>query len=150
MKVVLKEDVQGTGKKGDIVKVADGFARNYLIARGLAVGADAKALNDITNAKLAQEHRAHELRAVAQEAAARLNEKTVKITAKAGQGGKLFGSVTAKEVAAQIAKEYGEGVDKKKVSLESDIKGFGTFTAEIKLYQGITAKMYIVVSEEQA
>lgn len=149
MKVVLKADVHGSGKKGDIVNVADGYARNFLIKKGLAVEASAQALNDIKNAKLAQEHHLQEQRAAAEAAAKKLNEKTVKILAKAGQGGKLFGSVTAKEIAAEIEKTYGETVDKKKISLESDIKSFGTFTAEVKLFQGVMAKVYVVVSEEQ-
>jgi large subunit ribosomal protein L9 len=148
MKVVLKQDVRGTGKKGDIVNVADGYARNFLIVRGLAVEASAQALNDIKNARLAQEHHAQQLREQAQETAKKLNEKTIKITAKAGQGGKLFGSITSKEIAAEIEKVFGESVDKKKISLENDIKGFGTFTAEIKLHPGVSAKIYIVVSEE--
>lgn len=147
MKVVLKADVNGSGKKGDIVNVADGYARNFLIVRGLAVEASAKALNDIKNLKQAQEHRVLELHEQAKGTADKLNEKTIKLTAKAGQGGKLFGSVTAKEIAAEIEREYGEAVDKKKITLESDIKGFGTFTAEIKLAQGVSAKLYVVVSE---
>lgn len=148
MKVVLKQDVRGTGKKGDVVNVADGYARNFLIVRGLAVEASAQALNDIKNANLAKEHHARELREQAEAAAKKLNEKTVKITAKAGQGGKLFGSITSKEIAAEIEKTLGESVDKKKINLESDIKGFGTFTAEVKLHTGISAKVHVVVSEE--
>ena len=148
MKVVLKADVHGSGKKGDVVNVADGYARNFLIKKGLAVEASAQALNDIKNAKLAQEHHQQELHDAAEATAKKLNEKTVKLTAKAGAGGKLFGSITAKEIAAEIEKVYGEKVDKKKMSLESEIKGFGTFTAEIKLHPGISAKVYVVVSEE--
>lgn len=148
MKVVLKQDVRGTGKKGDIVNVADGYARNFLIVRGLAVEASAQALNDIKNARLAQEHHAQQLREQAEDTAKKLNEKTIRITAKAGQGGKLFGSITSKEIASEIEKAFGESVDKKKISLENDIKGFGTFTAEIKLHPGVSAKVYVVVSEE--
>lgn len=148
MKVVLKADVHGSGKKGDIVNVADGYARNFLIARGLAVQANAQTLNDIKNANLAKEHHQKALHDAAQETAQKLNEKTVKLTAKAGQGGKLFGSITSKEIAAEIEKEYGQKVDKKKISLESDIKGFGTYTAEVRTHPGIVAKVYVVVSEE--
>lgn len=148
MKVVLREDVHGSGKKGDVVNVADGYAKNFLIKKGLAVEASAQALNDIKNAKLAQEHHQKELHDAAEATAKKLNEKTVKLTAKAGAGGKLFGSITAKEIAAEIEKVYGETVDKKKISLESEIKGFGTFTAEVKLHPGISAKIYVVVSEE--
>ncbi len=148
MKVVLKADIKGTGKKGDIVNVADGYGRNYLLARGLAVEANAKALNDIKNVRLAQEHHAQEQLDAAKAAAAKLEGKTIRLTARAGQGGKLFGSVTSKEIAAEIESKFGETVDKKKIMLESEIKSFGTFTAEVKLHPGVTAKVYITVSEE--
>lgn len=148
MKVVLKADIKGTGKKGDIVNVADGYGRNYLLARGLAVEANAKALNDIKNVRLAQEHHAQEQLDAAKAAAAKMDGKTIRLTARAGQGGKLFGSVTSKEVAAEIESKFGETVDKKKIVLESEIKSFGTFTAEIKLHPGVTAKVYVAVSEE--
>lgn len=147
MKVVLKADVKGTGKKGDVVNVADGYARNFLLAKGLAIQASEQALNDIKNVKLAQEHHAKELKEAAEKAALKINEKSVQITAKAGQGGKLFGSITAKEIAAEIEKIYGEHIDKKKINLASEIKSFGTFTAEIKLHPGVAAKVYVVVSE---
>lgn len=147
MKVVLKADVHGTGKKGDICNVADGYARNFLIARGLAVEANAKSLNDIKNAKLAQEHHQQELEASARETVSIINEKSIRMTAKAGQGGKLFGSISSKEIAAQIEKEFGREVDRKKIKLAGDIKSFGTFTAEVKLHPGISAKVYVVVSE---
>lgn len=148
MKVVLKADIKGTGKKGDIVNVADGYGRNYLLARGLAVEANAKALNDIKNIRLAQEHHAQEQLDAAKAAAAKMDGKTIRLTARAGQGGKLFGSVTSKEIAAEIESKFGETVDKKKIMLESEIKSFGTFTAEIKLHPGVTAKVYVAVSEE--
>lgn len=148
MKVVLKADIKGTGKKGDIVNVADGYGRNYLLARGLAVEANAKALNDIKNIRLAQEHHAQEQLDAAKAAAAKMDGKTIRLTARAGQGGKLFGSVTSKEIAAEIESKFGETVDKKKIVLESEIKSFGTFTAEIKLHPGVTAKVYVAVSEE--
>lgn len=148
MKVVLKADIQGTGKKGDVVNVADGYGRNFLLARGLAVEANAKALNDIKNARLAQEHHAKEQLDAAKATAAKLNDQTIRMTAKAGQGGKLFGSVTSKEIAAEIAAKFGESIDKKKIVMEHDIKSFGTFTVEIKLHQGVTAKVHVAVSEE--
>ncbi len=148
MKVVLKADIKGTGKKGDIVNVADGYGRNYLLARGLAVEANAKALNDIKNVRLAQEHHAQEQLDAAKAAAQKMDGKTLHLTARAGQGGKLFGSVTSKEIAAEIQNKFGETVDKKKIMLESEIKSFGTFTAEIKLHPGVTAKVHVAVSEE--
>lgn len=147
MKVVLKEDVKGSGKKGQVVEVSDGYAQNFLLRRGLAVQATAQALNDIKNQQAAAQRRAELERQAAQEAAAVINEKTVSITAKAGANGKLFGSITSKEVADTIAQAFGVQIDKKKISLESEIKGFGTFTADVRFLAGVTAKVYVNVHE---
>ena len=108
MKVILTQDVKSLGKKGELVNASDGYARNFLFPRKLAVE---------------------------------------KLTAKAGQGGKLFGSVTAKEVAESISRQFGVSVDKRKVSME-DIKSFGTFSAEVKVYNGVNATVYVSVGEE--
>ncbi len=147
MQVILTQDVKGTGKKGQLCKVADGYARNFLLAKGLAVEANAGSLNEMKTKQAAKEHQAEVERSAAQAMADKLNEKTVKMTAKAGAGGKLFGSVTAKEVVEAIAKTYGVQVDKRKVTLD-DIKTFGTFTAEIRMHPGIVAKVFVVVGEE--
>ena len=147
MKVILKQDVKGTGKKGQLVEVSDGYANNFLLKRGLASPANAQAMNELKTRAAAEEHRRKEELREANESAALLEGKTVKLTAKAGAGGKLFGSITAKEVAEAIARELGAQVDKRKVVLESEIKAFGTYTAEVKLYAGISAKVYVVVGE---
>ncbi len=147
MQVILTQDVKGTGKKGQLCKVADGYARNFLLAKGLAVEATSGALNEMKTKQAAKDHKAEVERQAAQDMADKLNEKTVKMTAKAGTGGKLFGAVTAKEVAEVIAKTYGVEVDKRKVTLD-DIKTYGTFTAEVRLHPGITAKVFVVVGEE--
>lgn len=147
MKVILKQDVKSLGKKGELVTVNDGYGRNYLIAKGFAVEANAKAMNELKNRQSADKyHKEQELKG-AKETAAVLQGKTVKICAKAGSNGKLFGSITSKDISAVIKKEFDIDIDKKKISCE-DIKSFGTFTAEIKLPQGVTATVYVSVVTE--
>lgn len=146
MKVILKQDVKNLGKKGELVNASDGYARNYLFPRGLAVEANASAMNDFNNKENAKKfHKQEEIKA-AQADAAEIEGKTFKMTAKAGANGKLFGSVTAKDISAQIKKELGLDIDKRKIAVE-DIKQFGTYEAEVKVYQGISAKIYVQVSE---
>ena len=147
MKVILQQDVKNLGKKGELVNTSDGYARNYLFPLGLAIEANASAMNDFKNKENAKKfHKAEEIKA-AEADAAKLNGKTVKLTAKAGANGKLFGSVTAKDISAAIKSELGIDVDKRKISVD-DIKQFGSFEAEIKIYQGITAKIYVQVTEQ--
>lgn len=146
MKVILKQDVKGLGKKGELVNASDGYARNFLFPRNLASPADAQNMTELKNAEQAKQHKIDVDTAQAQAAADKINGKTIKMTAKAGQGGRLFGSVTAKEIAEQIKKEYAINVDKRKVTVD-DIKAFGTYEAEIKLYNGIVAKVNVQVSE---
>lgn len=147
MKVILQQDVKNLGIKGELVNTSDGYARNYLFPRGLAIEANASAMNDFKNKENAKKfHKAEEIKA-AEADAAKLNGKTVKLTAKAGANGKLFGSVTAKDISAAIKSELGIDVDKRKISVD-DIKQFGSFEAEIKIYQGITAKIYVQVTEQ--
>ena len=147
MKVILLTDVKGSGKKGELVNVSDGYARNFLFPRKLAKEANAQAMNELKNAEEAEAHRRAVELAAAQEAAGKLEGKTVRLSAKAGQGGKLFGSITAKEIAEEIKKQLQVEVDKRKIELEGDIKAFGTYTCEVKLYTGVSAKVYAVVGE---
>ncbi len=147
MKVILLSDVKGTGKKDDLVEVSDGYGRNFLLPRKLAVEASAAALNDIKNREKAKEHHLAEERKAAQQLADRLSGATVKVFAKAGSSGKLFGSVTAKEIADAISKQFDTDIDKRKVVVDSDIKTFGTFEVEVKVYTGISAKLYVLVSQ---
>ncbi len=146
MKVVLLQDVKGKGKKGELCNVSDGYARNFLFPKKLAIEADNAALNELKNREESAAHHKKEEIAAAKETAAKLDGKTVSITAKAGAGGKLFGSVTSKEIAAEIKAKLGIEIDRKKMNV-ADIKNFGEYTAEIKLYQGITAKITVNVSE---
>lgn len=148
MKVILKADVKSLGKKGELVNASDGYARNFLLPKNLAVEADASAMNDFKNKENAKAfHKKEEIKA-ANEVCEKINGSTVKLYAKAGANGKLFGSVTAKDVATQLNSDFGIEIDKRKVSLKEDIKNFGTYEAEVKVYQGITAKIKVYVGEK--
>ena len=146
MKVILKADVKSLGKKGDLVNTSDGYARNFLFPKGLAIEANAQAMNEFNNKETAKKfHKAEEIKA-ANELKDRIEGKTFKVAAKAGANDKLFGSVTAKDVSAAIKEEMGENIDKRKISMQ-DIKAFGTTQIEVKVYQGITAKVFVQVVE---
>lgn len=146
MKVILKQDVKSLGKKGDLVNASDGYARNFLFPKGLAIEANASAMNEFNNKESAKKfHKAEEIKA-AQEVADKLSGKTFKLKAKAGANGKLFGSVTSKDVAKQIKEDLGLDIDKRKIVM-ADMKAFGTVQAEIKVYQGISANIFVQVSE---
>ena len=146
MKVVLLQDVKGKGKKGELCNVSDGYARNFLFPKKLAVEADNAALNELKNREEAQAHHKKEELAAAQKTASMLDGKSVNIKAKAGAGGKLFGSVISKEIAVEIKNKIGVEIDRKKMNV-ADIKNYGEYTAEIKLYPGVTAKLTVKVSE---
>lgn len=148
MKVILQQDVQGSGKKGDLVTVSDGYARNFLLKKGLAIQATPQAMNEWKAKQAAGERKLQMEKDAANETAQAIEGKTVKLTGKAGENGKLFGSVTSKEVAEGLRRQLGVDVDKRKIALESDIKAFGTYNAEVKLYQGISARLYVMVGEE--
>ncbi len=146
MKVVLLTDVKGHGKKGELCNVSDGYARNYLLPKKLAVEADNAALNELKNREESAAHHKKEEINAAKETAAKLEGKTVVIRAKAGDSGKLFGAVTSKEIANEIKNSLGVEIDRKKMNV-ADIKNHGEYTAEIRLYQGITAKVNVKVTE---
>ncbi|MDE5983705.1 MAG: 50S ribosomal protein L9 [Eubacterium sp.] len=146
MKVILKQDVKSLGKKGDLVNASDGYARNFLFPKGLAIEANASAMNEFNNKESAKKfHKAEEIKA-AQAVADKLEGKTFALKAKAGANGKLFGSVTSKDVAAKIKQDLNVDIDKRKIVME-DMKAFGTVQAEVKVYQGISAKVFVQVSE---
>ena len=147
MKVILKADVNGNGKKGEIINVSDGYARNFLFPKGLAVEANAQAMNEYNNAASSKAHHEKVLKDAAEDAKKKLDVASVTIKAKAGAGGRLFGSVTSKEIAAEIKNALKLDVDKKKIVLDSDIKAFGTYTVPIKLYAGVTANLKVIVTE---
>lgn len=144
MKVILLADVKGHGKKGELCNVSDGYARNFLFPKKLAVEADNTALNELRNREESVAHHKQEEINAAKNTAQLLEGKSVKIKAKAGSNGKLFGSVTSKEIAAEIEKTLKIKIDRKKMQV-ADIKNFGEYTAEIKLYQGISTKITVIV-----
>ena len=143
MKVILKADVKGMGKKGDIVEVADGYGRNFLIKKGLASLATANNVHDAQQKKAAAEfHKAEEIKAT-KALAADINGKSVTVKIKVGENGKVFGSVTAAHVAEALA-GMGYDIDKKKIKMDG-VKNLGSYPAEIRLMEGITAKITVVV-----
>ena len=145
MKVILLEDVKGTGKKGEIKEVKDGYANNCLIKKGLAREATAANLNLLKGEKDSAQHKIDVEIATAKDIASKLDGKTVVVTAKAGQNGRLFGTVTSKEVSAAIKQSLGLDVDKKKIGIAMKIEGFGNFSAEARLYAGVIAKFTVNV-----
>lgn len=146
MKVVLLADVKGHGKKGELCNVSDGYARNFLFPKKLAIEANAAAMNELKNREEANAHHLAEAKKAAEEIAKKINGKTVTIIAKAGASGKLFGAVTAKEIAAEIKNAFSVDIDRRKMNV-ADIKQFGEYTAEIKLYNGVSATISVVVKE---
>ena len=147
MKVIFTQDVKGSGKKGEIKNVADGYARNCLLSKGLAVEATPKNLSDLKGKQDSAQHKIDVEKAEAGKTAEVINGKKVVIKAKAGSAGKLFGAVTSSQIADAVAEQYGQKVDKKKINLKAEIKNFGEYEAEIKLYTGISAKVTVEVTE---
>lgn len=147
MKVILLQDVKGSGKKGDLINAADGYARNFLIPKGLAMEATTGAINNKKVQDAAKAHHAQVELEEAQKAQKELEGKMVTVKAKAGKEGRLFGAVTAKEVATALSEQYKITVDKRKVSLSMDIKAFGTYDFDLKLHTGVVAKMKVMVQE---
>ena len=145
MKVVLLQDVKGKGKKDEIVNVSDGYARNYLFPRNLAVEADAKVLNDIRNKEAAKARRIELEKQAARETAEKLQSLLVKITIQSGADGKLYGSVGTKDIAEALQAQHGIEIDKRKIVLDSAIKAYGTYTVDVKLYPEIAGKLNVLV-----
>ena len=144
MKVILKADVKGSGKKGDVIEVSDGYARNFLLKKGLAEPATASGINEISQRKTADAfHKAENekaLKALAKE----LNGNEVTVSIRAGENGKVFGSVTTLQVASAL-EALGYEVDKKKIAFKENIKTLGAFEAEVRLMEGVTAKIVVNV-----
>ena len=140
MKVILLKDIKGTGKKDQIIEVSDGFGRNYLLPRKLAVEATNEAMNAIEKSKSAAKHREDVARAQAQETCKKIAGKTIKITARGAEGGRLYGSVTSQEIADALEKQYGVKVEKRRIEVKN-IRNAGTYTVGVWLFAGITAEM---------
>jgi len=147
MKVILKEDVKSIGSMGQIVDVSDGFARNYLVPKGLAVEANVKNMRSLEHEKKVIQEKARKVKNSVQDLANRLAEMNVVIKTKAGEEGKLFGSVTTMDIAEQL-KNQGIEIDKKKISLDEPIKRLGTYAVNLRLHSEITAQVNIQVIEE--
>ena len=148
MKVLLLQDVKGQGKKGEIVNVSDGYARNFLLPKKQAVVADNAVMNELRTKEEAKKHREAEERKAAQENAKKLEGIVVKLYATAGADGKFFGAISAKEVADELAKQAGIEVDNRKIDLKDSIKAFGTYALDVKLYADVTGKINIVVAKK--
>ena len=148
MKVLLLQDVKGKGKKDTIVDVSDGYARNFLLPKGVAVEADAKIMNDYKNKQAAKKHHEEMEKQAAKETAEKLAGFVVKIFATAGADGRFYGSVTAKDIAEELEKQHGITVDKRKIVLDDAIKAFGSYSLDVKLYPEIAGKLNVVVTQK--
>lgn len=149
MKVILQQDVKGQGKKGQMVEVSDGYARNFLLPRKLAVEANADNVNTMKLQEKARKAKEAAEKAEAETVAEKLKESVVKISAKAGTGGRLFGAVTSKEIAEGLKAQYGIEINKSKIVQEEPIKTFGTYQLKAKLGYEVVGTVYVVVAEEK-
>lgn len=145
MKVILQQDVKGTGKKGQVLEVADGFARNFLFPKKLAIEATSGNLQDVAHKKASEEKRKEKEKADAQALAVKLNSLTVEVTTKTGEGGRLFGSITNKEIAEVLNKQHNVLLDKRKLELKEPIKALGEYTITAKLHPEVSAKLQVKV-----
>ena len=145
MKVILNADVKGTGKKGQVLEVADGYARNFLFPKKLAIEATTGNIQDISHKKAIEERRKMKEKEVALELANKLNALLIDVKTKTGEGGRLFGSVTSKEIAEALKKQHGVEVDKRKLELKEPIKSLGDYEVQVKVYQDVIAKLKVHV-----
>lgn len=148
MKLILTQDVKGQGKKDQIIEVSDGYARNFLLPKGLAVPADAKAVSEVKNREASKAHKIETEKAAATELAKKLETIAVEITAQAGGDGRLYGSVTAKEIGEELAKQHKITVDRRKITLDTPIKSFGTYKLDVKLYTDVVGKITVHVKSK--
>jgi large subunit ribosomal protein L9 len=149
MKVILTQDVKGQGKKDQIIEVSDGYARNFLLPKKLAIIADAKAVNEAKNKEASMQHKIDVAKTEAKETAEKLSKITVKILAGGGTE-RLYGTITTKDISEALAKDHGISIDKKKMMLSENIKTFGTYKVEVKLYGAeITGTITVQVSPKQ-
>ena len=149
MKIILKQDIRGKGKKGQMIEVSDGYARNYMLPRKIAVEATADAVNTMNLQAKAKAKADAEAKAEALAIAEKLKSCQVKIAAKGGEGGKLFGAITGKEIAAALAEQFSLTIDGKKLVLEQPIKSFGSYEVKAKLGYEVSGTVYVLVIEEK-
>lgn len=148
MKVILLKDIKGTGKKGDVINVSDGHARNYLVPRGLAKEATKGNINKLKAQKASEKKRQEKELKEAKALAEKISNITLNFKSKAGEGGKLFGSITSKDIAANLKKNHKIDIDKRKIVLDSPIKELGARYVDVKVYPEISAKMKVNVTVE--
>ena len=145
MKVILTQDVKAQGKKGDIIEVSDGYALNFLLARKLAIIADAKALNEAKNKEASRLHKIETERAAASEIAAKLETVLVKIAAPSGADERLYGSITAKDIAEALKAQHGIEIDRRKMVLDHPIRSYGNYKIDAKLYTDVVGHINVLV-----
>ncbi len=145
MKVILLQNVKALGKKDDVVEVAEGYAANFLLPRKLAIRADNQAINDLKGKEESKRFKIEEERKAAKAVAERLETITVKIRSASGADGRLYGAVTSKDVAEALAKDFGITVDKRKIEMSDNIKSYGSYSLNVKLYEGVVGKIALVV-----
>ena len=143
MKIILLENVKGVGKKDEIINANDGYARNFLFPRNLAVEANAQNLAKLKSKQDSAAHKKMTEKKEAEELAKKLEKIMLKVEVKAGENGKIFGGVTAKEISEQLKSQYNYNVDKKKIELKETIKQVGIFTVDLKLFEGVTGKLKV-------
>ena len=148
MKVILTQDVKGQGKKDQVVDVSDGYARNFLFPKKLAIVADAKAMNELKNKEASHQHKIELERAEAKALAEKLTAITLKMVCKSGSDGRLYGAVTAKDVADAMQKDHGITVDKRKITIPEPIKSYGKYTLDVKLYTDVSGKINLLVCDK--
>ena len=147
MKVILLQDVKALGKKGELVNVNDGYARNFILPRKLGVEANSKNMNDLKLQKAHEEKRAQEIYEEARAFGAQIASASVKVSIKTGEGGKIFGSVSSKEIAQAAKEQLGMDIDKKKMQLSAPIKSLGTHMVPVRLHPKVTVELKVVVTE---
>ena len=148
MKVILKQDIKGVGKKDQVINASDGYARNFLLPKGLAVVADSTNMSNLKSKNEANLYKKNQELENAKSIANKLNETTLKIKAKVGENGKLFGGITSKEISEHLKKDFNIDIDKKKIVLNENIKQIGTTLVQVKLYEGVVAKLKVMVEEQ--
>ena len=148
MIVILNRDIKGTGKAGDVVNVSDGYARNMLLPKGYATEATEGNIRSLKKQKAIAAEKKAEEKAAAQQTAEKIGKVSVEIKTKAGEGGRIFGSITSKDIAEKLKEQHKITIDKKKILLDSPIKQTGEMTVEIKLYTDVNAKLKVVVNAQ--
>ena len=147
MKVILCADIKNVGKKDEVINASDGYARNFLFPRKLAVPADKENMSKLQAKQESKEYKRGLELEEAKKVANKLNELTLKIKTKSGENGKLFGSITSKEISQNLEEQYKISIDKKKINLKEPIKNIGTTIVDIKLFEGVTAKLKVMIIE---